>query len=60
MESWYWLNENSRGFLARGYLAEGQTAEDRIRVIAEAAENFLKQPDLLIGLLTTCLRVGYP
>ena len=44
MESWYWLNENSRGFLARGYLAEGQTAEDRIRVIAEAAENFLKRP----------------
>jgi ribonucleoside-diphosphate reductase alpha chain len=41
MEPWYWLNENSRGFLDRGYLAPGQTAEERIRVIAEAAEKFL-------------------
>lgn len=44
MDAWYWLNENSRGFLARGYLAEGQTAEERIRVIAETAEAYLKQP----------------
>ena len=44
MEPWYWLNENSRGFLARGYLAEGQTAEERIDVIAKAAEAYLKQP----------------
>lgn len=43
MEPWYWLNENSRGFLARGYLAPGQTAEERIRVITEAAERYLKQ-----------------
>ena len=43
MEPWYWLNENSRGFLARGYLASGQTAEERINVIATAAETFLKQ-----------------
>ncbi|MAQ59552.1 ribonucleoside-diphosphate reductase subunit alpha [bacterium] len=41
MEPWYWLNDNSRAFLARGYLAEGQTAEERIRVIAEAAEKHL-------------------
>lgn len=41
MESWYWLNENSRGFLARGYLSPGQTAEERIRVIAETAEKYL-------------------
>lgn len=41
MEPWYWLNENSRGFLDRGYLAPGQTPEERIRVIAEAAEKFL-------------------
>lgn len=41
MEPWYWLNENSRAFLDRGYLAPGQTAEDRIRVIADAAEKFL-------------------
>ena len=43
MEPWYWLNDNSRAFLARGYLAEGQTAEDRIKVIAETAEKHLGQ-----------------
>ena len=43
MEPWYWLNENSRAFLARGYLAEGQTAEERIRVIADKAEAYLNQ-----------------
>lgn len=43
MEPWYWLNENSRGFLDRGYLAPGQTAEERIRVIGEAAEKYLKR-----------------
>jgi ribonucleoside-diphosphate reductase alpha chain len=41
MEPWYWLNDNSRAFLARGYLAEGQTAEDRIKVIGETAEKYL-------------------
>lgn len=44
MESWYWLNENSRGFLDRGYLSPGQTPEERIRVIGEAAEKFLGRP----------------
>tara|TARA_B100000508_G_C11463896_1_gene280531 strand:- start:923 stop:2611 length:1689 start_codon:yes stop_codon:yes gene_type:complete len=43
MGPWYWLNENSRAFLARGYLAEGQTAEERIRVIAETAEKYNKR-----------------
>lgn len=43
MEPWYWLNDNSRAFLARGYLGEGQTAEDRVRVIAETAEKYLKR-----------------
>lgn len=33
-----WLNDEARLFLARGYLAEGQTAEDRIKVIADHAE----------------------
>lgn len=42
-EPWYWLNENSRAFLARGYLTEGQSAEDRIRVIGETAEKILKK-----------------
>lgn len=43
-EPWYWLNENSRAFLARGYLAEGQTAEERIRFIADYAEKLLEKP----------------
>ncbi len=41
---WYWLNDNSRAFLARGYLAEGQTAEERVRAIAENAEKILNKP----------------
>lgn len=36
-----WLNEQSRTFLSRGYLLDGQTAEQRIRVIADAAEKHL-------------------
>lgn len=46
MEPWYWLNENSRAFLARGYLAEGQTAEERVRVIADTAERLLNRPGI--------------
>lgn len=37
-----WLNDDSRLFLSRGYLQEGVTAEERIREIAETAENYLK------------------
>lgn len=44
MESFYWLNEDSRTFLSRGYLSEGETAEERIRVIANTAEAYLKEP----------------
>lgn len=36
-----WLNEQSRTFLSRGYLLDGQTAEQRIRIIADAAEKHL-------------------
>jgi len=36
-----WLNEHSKTFLSRGYLTEGVTAEQRIRTIADAAENIL-------------------
>jgi ribonucleoside-diphosphate reductase alpha chain len=36
-----WLNEESRRFLSRGYLLEGQTAEGRIRQIAEKAQEYL-------------------
>jgi ribonucleoside-diphosphate reductase alpha chain len=39
-----WLNEESRRFLSRGYLLEGQTAEQRIRQIADAAEKYLGIP----------------
>jgi ribonucleoside-diphosphate reductase alpha chain len=41
-EKYYWLNKDSRKFLDRGYLTEGETAEQRIRDIAEAAEKYLK------------------
>jgi ribonucleoside-diphosphate reductase alpha chain len=37
-----WLNKDSRKFLERGYLLEGETAEQRIRDIAETAERYLK------------------
>ena len=40
-EKFYWLNEDSRKFLSRGYLSEGETAESRIRDIANTAENYL-------------------
>ena len=36
-----WLNKDSRLFLSRGYLQPGQTAEERIRQVAEAAERIL-------------------
>jgi len=38
----YWLNDDSRKFLSRGYLLENETAEQRIRDIAEKAEKYLK------------------
>jgi len=37
----YWLNENSRKFLSGGYLSDGETAESRIRDIADRAESIL-------------------
>lgn len=40
-KDYYWLTKNSRKVLSRGYLAEGQTAEERIRIIAETAERIL-------------------
>lgn len=39
-----WLNEKSRTFLERGYLVDGQTPEERIREIAEKAEEYLEKP----------------
>lgn len=39
--SYKWLNENSRNFLGDGYLIEGVTPEQRIREIAETAEEIL-------------------
>jgi ribonucleoside-diphosphate reductase alpha chain len=40
-EKYYWLNKDSRKFLERGYLLEDETAEQRIRDIADTAEKFL-------------------
>jgi ribonucleoside-diphosphate reductase alpha chain len=41
-EKFYWLNDDSRKFLSRGYLSEDETAESRIRDIADKAEWYLK------------------
>lgn len=40
-DKYYWLNKDSRKFLERGYLLEGETAEQRIRQIAETAQSYL-------------------
>lgn len=40
-EPFYWLTEASETFLSRGYLAEGQEAKERIRIIADYAEEIL-------------------
>lgn len=42
--SFEWLTENSRKFLASGYLADGVSAEERIREIANRAEEILGIP----------------
>lgn len=39
-----WLTDHSRNFLALGYLSDGMTAEQRIREIADRAEDILKMP----------------
>lgn len=40
-EKYYWLNKDSRKFLERGYLLNDETAEGRIKAIADAAEKIL-------------------
>jgi len=39
-----WLTENSRKFLAAGYLNPGVTPEERIREVADRAEEILQMP----------------
>lgn len=41
MNKYYWLNDKSRTFLSRGYVDVNQSAEDRIKEIALAAEKYL-------------------
>jgi len=41
-----WLNEQSRTFLSRGYLLPGQTAEDRVRAIADKFESLDGTPGI--------------
>lgn len=43
-QPFYWLNDNSRKFLERGYLTEGVAPEQRIRNIADTAEEILGKP----------------
>ena len=40
-EPFYWLNEDSKKFLRRGYLIEGVEPKERVRDIAEHAEDIL-------------------
>ena len=42
-ESFYWLNEDSKEFLREGYLIEGVEPKERIRQIAENAEEILDE-----------------
>src|SRR5690625_4808587 len=37
-----WLNEHSRAFLEGGYLTEGVTPEQRVKIIADTAEEILE------------------
>jgi ribonucleoside-diphosphate reductase alpha chain len=41
MKNYYWLNEDSRKFLAKDYLLPGVTPEARVREVAETAEKIL-------------------
>jgi len=43
-DSFLWLNKNSRDFLEAGYLTEGVSPEQRIREVAERAEEILGMP----------------
>ncbi|MFB9052476.1 ribonucleoside-diphosphate reductase subunit alpha [Formosa undariae] len=43
-DSFGWLNENSRKFLESGYLTEGVKPKERIREIADRAQDILKMP----------------
>lgn len=36
-----WLTDDTRKFLSHGYLSEGESAEERIRVVCDTAENIL-------------------
>lgn len=42
-EPFYWLTEDSQTFLSRGYLQEGQDAKERIREIANRAQEILRE-----------------
>jgi ribonucleoside-diphosphate reductase alpha chain len=42
-EPFYWLNDNSTEFLRNGYLLDGVTPKERIREIAENAEEILDE-----------------
>ena len=38
-----WLTQDSRDFLSKGYLINGTTAEERVKQIADTAEDWLGQ-----------------
>ena len=40
-KDFYWLNDESKTFLSRGYLPENQTAQQRIKIISDKAQEIL-------------------
>lgn len=40
-KDFYWLNKDSLDFLSKGYLQKDETAQERIRAIADEAEKYL-------------------
>lgn len=44
MEGFEWLNEPAYDFLKRDYLLEGQTVSERVKIIADRAEEILEMP----------------
>ena len=54
----YWVTPETRTFMERGYLDEGQSVEERVREIAERAEEILKMEGLPMSSSIVCLRAG--
>ena len=54
----YWVTPETRTFMERGYLDEGQSVEERVREIAERAEEIL-QMDGFADEFEHCMYKGW-